>query len=89
MLHTMYILSVSFMLSQDWTKLFVVEAIELPYHINVDHGECNANCLEAKELVCVCKCGGLNHGRNLKLGMKPLTEFVEPEIGLDDYSMVY
>ena len=78
------------MMQSDWTELFVVDRIELPYHINEDHGECNANCLEAKELVCVCKCNGANHGRALKLRMKPLTEFVEPEIGLDDpNTMIY
>lgn len=76
------------MLSNDWRSLFNVERIEPEFHINVDHGECDANCLMAKELKCVCRCGGRNHGASLRNHVKPLTEFVE-FARLNDYSMVY
>lgn len=41
-------------------------------------GECNANCLMAREIKCVCRCKGKNHGAHLKKAVKPLDEFEDP-----------
>ena len=51
---------------KDWRTIFQVEQVEQPFHVETEASECNGNCLEAKELVCVCKCKGRNHGAALK-----------------------
>jgi len=62
-------------MERDWRELFVVgpsqqerDEVHLP-------GECNMNCQMARELVCVCRCGGKNHGALLKKDLKRLDEF--------------
>jgi hypothetical protein len=40
--------------------------------------ECCDACREAKDLKCVCTCGGKNHGAALKKDVKPLDEFNSP-----------
>ena len=37
--------------------------------------ECCDACKEAREIKCVCACGGKNHGAALKKDVKPLDEF--------------
>jgi hypothetical protein len=63
------------MMEKNWRGIFTVETIEPEFHIKIAPGECDANCLEAKELACVCKCGGRNHGAALRAHVKPLTQF--------------
>jgi hypothetical protein len=58
----------------DWRNLFQVEQ---PRHLNIEHGECDANCLQAKELKCTCRCGGKNHGSALRQGVKSLDSYTE------------
>ena len=52
-----------------------VEQVEKPFHIETEAGECSGNCLEAKEIKCICRCGGKNHGLALKQHVKRLDEF--------------
>jgi hypothetical protein len=64
----------------DWRNLFAVEELSANYSpLPTQPGECNANCQTAKELVCVCKCKGRNHGNLLKKHVKPLDQFSEKE----------
>jgi hypothetical protein len=64
----------------DWRNLFTVEQLPESYSpLPTQPGECNANCQTAKELVCVCRCGGKNHGNLLKKHVKPLDQFGEEE----------
>jgi hypothetical protein len=60
----------------EWTRLF---AYDLPAvrPAKVPHECCDA-CREAKELKCVCACGGKNHGSALKKDLKRLDEFTGP-----------
>jgi hypothetical protein len=53
-----------------WTKLF---AFDLPAvrPAKVSHECCDA-CKEAREIKCVCACGGKNHGAANRAGMEPL-----------------
>jgi len=65
---------------KDWREIFTVEAefdvgpIEASPHV------CNANCQQAKELKCVCQCGGRNHGARMKKEVRQLDEFSDIEI---------
>ncbi|MGO9646139.1 MAG: hypothetical protein ACLPY5_15515 [Candidatus Bathyarchaeia archaeon] len=63
---------------KDWRGMFTVEIIQPEFHLNIAPGQCDANCLEAKELKCVCKCNGRNHGATLRSHVKPLTQFQNP-----------
>jgi len=65
------------MSERDWTEIFKIEPVEQPFHIETEASECNGNCLEAKELKCVCRCQGKNHGANLRKNVKPLDTFEE------------
>ena len=66
----------------DWREIFQVQEVEKSLGFNVGSAnECNANCLEAKELICVCRCGGKNHGAALKKHVQPLDQFNEPQGG--------
>jgi hypothetical protein len=60
----------------EWTRMF---ACDLPAvrPAKVPHECCDA-CREAKELKCVCACGGKNHGIALKKDLKRLDEFNSP-----------
>jgi len=60
-----------------WTKLF---AYDLPAvrPAKVSH-ECCAACREARDITCVCACGGKNHGVANRSGMEPL----DKTLGLD------
>ena len=58
--------------------LFTVKQVEQPRHLNIDHGKCDAACLQAKELKCACRCAGKNHGAVLQEHVKPLDEFEDP-----------
>jgi hypothetical protein len=53
-----------------WTKLF---AYDLPAvrPAKILHECCDA-CKEAREIKCVCACGGKNHGAANRAGMEPL-----------------
>jgi hypothetical protein len=59
-----------------WERMF---ACDLPAvrPAKVSHECCDA-CKEAKEIKCVCTCGGKNHGAALKKDVKPLDEFNGP-----------
>jgi hypothetical protein len=60
----------------DWRNLFTVQQLPEGYSpLPTQPGECNSNCQLAKELVCVCRCGGKNHGAALKKSVKSLDEF--------------
>jgi hypothetical protein len=64
------------MIECDWHEIFQVEQVEKPYSLKAETvGDCNQNCLDAKELKCVCKCGGRNHGVHLRVCIKPLDSF--------------
>lgn len=39
--------------------------------------DCCVSCLEAREIKCICACGGKNHGAWLKKDVKPLDQFAE------------
>ena len=65
----------------DWRELFNVEQVEKPFSIQTEPGECNLNCQLAKELICVCKCRGKNHGAALKKNVQPLDQFNGPQEG--------
>jgi hypothetical protein len=62
---------------RNWRELFTVQAVD-NYELKTETvGDCNANCLDAKELVCTCKCHGKNHGAHVKASIKPLETYVE------------
>jgi hypothetical protein len=62
---------------KDWREMFIVQEVD-NYDLKTETvGECNENCLEAKELICVCRCRGKNHGAHLKACVKPLDTYVE------------
>ena len=56
---------------------------EKPFQLNVERGECDGNCITAKELKCVCRCGGKNHGAALRRGVQPLDQLNEPQQELE------
>jgi hypothetical protein len=61
----------------NWREIFQVQEVD-NYKLETETiGECNGNCLDAKELICVCKCHGKNHGAHLKACIKPLDTFIE------------
>jgi hypothetical protein len=67
-------------MERDWREMFSVEAPN--FEIKTETlGECNANCLEAKEIKCVCRCRGRNHGAAIKKETKRLDEFEDPVVG--------
>ncbi|MGA2627018.1 MAG: hypothetical protein ABSF63_08155 [Candidatus Bathyarchaeia archaeon] len=65
-------------MEKDWREMFQVEQVEKPFQMNAEHGECDSSCLDAKELKCVCRCGGKNHGANLRKNVKSLDMFEDP-----------
>jgi hypothetical protein len=60
----------------EWTRMF---AFDLPAvrPAKVSHECCDA-CKEAREIKCVCTCGGKNHGAALKKDVKRLDDFNSP-----------
>ena len=62
----------------NWREMFQVQEVEHEFRTEVV-GECNGNCLEARELKCVCHCRGKNHGAHLKQHVQPLERFNEPQ----------
>ena len=60
---------------KDWKEMFQVQEAEKPFNIQVEHGKRSASCLDAKEIKCICRCGGKNHGAALKKNVKSLDEF--------------
>jgi len=46
--------------------------------------ECCEACLKAREIVCVCRCGGRNHGAWLKKDVKRLDEFNGDDAAVED-----
>ena len=54
----------------EWNRLF---AYDLPAvrPTKIPHECCDA-CKEAREIKCVCTCGGKNHGATNRKGMEPL-----------------
>ena len=57
--------------------MFTVQEVD-NYQVKTETvGECDQNCLDAKDLKCVCKCHGKNHGAALRQNVKPLDEFEE------------
>jgi len=65
-------------MEKNWTEIFNVEPILDA--IIVEIGDCGANCQLAKELKCVCKCHGKNHGAALKQNVRSLDEFEEDPV---------
>lgn len=60
---------------RNWREIFQVQEVN-NYELKTETvGDCNENCLEAKELKCVCKCHGKNHGAALKACVKPLDTY--------------
>jgi hypothetical protein len=57
-------------IGKSWTEIFAY-ALPERAHTKNPH-ECCSACREAKELVCVCRCGGKNHAAALRKGMEPL-----------------
>lgn len=70
--------NVAILMETDWREMFQVQEVEKPFHVNVERGECDSNCVTAKEIKCVCRCGGKNHGASLKKNIKPLDTFEDP-----------
>ncbi len=65
---------------RDWREMFQVQTVD-EFNIQTETlGDCNQNCLEAKELKCVCKCHGKNHGARLKARIHSLEEYEEEVI---------
>jgi len=62
----------------DWKAIFAVET-DPEEKAHKPLASCNANCMEAKEIKCVCSCGGVNHGIALRRNVKPLEAFNESE----------
>jgi hypothetical protein len=64
-------------IERNWRELFTVQEVD-DYELKTEtRGDCNQNCLDAKELKCTCKCHGRNHGSALKTCVKPLETYVE------------
>lgn len=42
---------------------------------NMVSGECKENCLMARQIKCVCRCGGANHRAYMRRGNKRLDDF--------------
>jgi hypothetical protein len=53
-----------------WTKLFTFD-LPVRQPAKVERECCDA-CKEAREIKCVCACGGKNHGAANRQGMEPL-----------------
>jgi hypothetical protein len=64
----------------NWRELFNVEQVEKPFNIQTEASECDGNCVTAKELKCVCRCGGRNHGAALRKNVKSLDTFNEDPV---------
>jgi hypothetical protein len=59
-----------------WTKMFAYDLPAVrPAKIPRD---CCEACVMAREIKCVCRCGGANHGSALKKDIKRLDEFTGP-----------
>ena len=60
----------------EWNRMF---AHDLPAvrPAKIPHECCDA-CKEAREIKCVCACGGKNHGAALRKDLKRLDEFSNP-----------
>ena len=67
--------------SVEWNRLF---ACDLPAvrPAKVSHECCDA-CKEAREIKCVCTCGGKNHGVANRAGMEPLDKTLELDLQLE------
>jgi len=63
----------------DWRNVFAVDAANVDGSLPKPPGECNTNCTHAREIKCVCSCGGKNHGAANRKGMEPL----DKALGLD------
>ena len=55
--------------------MFQVQEVEKPFQMNLERAECDANCVTAKELKCVCRCSGKNHGAALKQHVQSLDNY--------------
>jgi hypothetical protein len=62
----------------NWREMFSVENVERPELRTESVGDCNENCLMAREIKCVCRCKGKNHGARLREHVKSLDEFEDP-----------
>jgi len=56
-------------------EMFEVEEVEVGTVGTSVPRDCCVSCLEAREIKCVCACGGKNHGAALRKDVKPLDEF--------------
>jgi hypothetical protein len=61
-------------------EMFQLEEVETGNVETKIPRDCCIACLEAREIKCVCACGGKNHGAWLKADVKPLDEFLEPRM---------
>jgi hypothetical protein len=68
---------------RNWTEIFQIVKIDKACHLNIEHGQCDSACLQAKELKCVCRCGGRNHGAAVKQNVRSLDEFEEDPVVFD------
>jgi len=66
-------------MEKDWREIFALELADEKVTFQTEAGECGANCQEAKEIKCVCRCGGKNHGAALKQNIKSLDNYTEKE----------
>ncbi len=61
----------------DWNRMFVLDAIsKAEGHV---HHECTSACQLAKEVKCVCACGGINRKAVIKRNVKRLDEYGREE----------
>jgi hypothetical protein len=66
-------------IGKEWTQIFAYDLQTVgPREHAHKLGECSENCVMAREVKCVCRCGGKNHGAALKKDLKRLDEFNGP-----------
>ena len=61
-------------MEREWKEIFAIETGPE----EGDHkplASCNMNCQMAREIKCVCSCGGANHGALLRKNVRSLDEF--------------
>ena len=77
--HSGYVVKMSRPKELDWKRLFAFDQPAVRPE-KVSH-ECCAACREARDITCVCTCGGKNHGVANRAGMEPLDKALGLEKG--------
>jgi hypothetical protein len=70
-------------IGKEWTQIFAYDLQTVgPREHAHKLGECSENCVMAREVKCVCRCGGKNHGAANRQGMPKLDKLLDLD-GLD------